>query len=407
MSLKERYERAKEKLLHDQTICAENRKLFEQFLQRHEYKLKRINRLPALDEATFKTLCYYVSRLRTVNRWFDNAPWIHLTKNDIKRIYDDVEDGKIRRLNGAPFRGRDTYYNLILCGKPFELAGKAAMAREVMEFRAPEKPNEVRFIREDTFRQLVDLIMKPEHKAFFWLAWDIGENASSLLQLRRQDCSREINAHTKEPEYRITLRRETLKRSRTPRTEITNYRETVQFLDLLRAGKEEGALFSFGMRMALKVLDRVVRITGAKCLPEGQKITLKDLRSSMACDLLSKGWTTDEVNQRLGHKPSSREIDKYVNWLALDRHRPKRRVHEAEVVQLQQRLEETRDQSKLDRERQRSLQLEIAALREQMERNNRLLHEGLKRLVNSREGSVEQLQPEVLTPSRYASSTSA
>ena len=120
MSLKERYELAKEKLLHDLTICSENRKIFEQFLQRHEYKLKRINRLPALDEATFKTLCYYVSRLRTVNRWFDNAPWIHLTKNDIKRVYDDVEDGKIRRLNGAPFRGRDTYYNLILCGKPFE-----------------------------------------------------------------------------------------------------------------------------------------------------------------------------------------------------------------------------------------------------------------------------------------------
>jgi len=191
------------------------------------------------------------------------------------------------------------------------------------------------------------------------------------------------------------------------RTEITNYRETVQFLDLLGAENDDGVLFSFGMRMALKVLDRVVRITGATCLPEGRKITLKDLRSSMACDLLSKGWTTDEVNQRLGHKPSSREIDKYVNWLALDRHRPKKRVHEAEVAQLQQRLEEMHDQTKLDRERQRSLQVEIEALREQMERNNKLLYEGLRRLVDGREEAVERFQSEVLTPSRYASSTSA
>ena len=59
--------------------------------------------------------------------------------------------------------------------------------------------------------------------------------------------------------------------------------------------------------MGAKVLERGGHITRATCIPGGQKVTLKDLRSSMACDLLSKGWTTDEANYRLGHKPSSRE----------------------------------------------------------------------------------------------------
>lgn len=49
-------------------------------------------------------------------------------------------------------------------------------------------------------------------------------------------------------------------------------------------------------RMAKKIIECAVRITGARCLPGGQKVTLKDLRSSMACDLLRKGRTTDEVN---------------------------------------------------------------------------------------------------------------
>ncbi len=379
MMWQNRYTAAKPRLLADKTICEANRRLFERFFEHQEYKLKRMNRLSKLDEATYKTLNYYVSRLRTVNRWFANKPWEELARADIKRVYDDVEDGTIKRLSGKPFKGRDSYYNLILCGKPFELAGKAKLAGEVMEFRAPEHPGEVRFIREDTFRRLVDVVIKPEHKAFLWLAWDIGENGGSLLQLRRRDLLRQVDPHTKEPEYTIALRREILKRSRTPRTDITNYKETVTFLDLiLRSVDDDGPLFTFGTRMAMKVLDRATRITGAKCIPAGQKITLKDLRSSMACDLLSKDWSTDEVNQRLGHKPSSREIDKYVNWLALDRRRPKRKFHEGQVAELQQRVEELQSQGGLMGQRHQALRVEVGELRGRLEANNRLMYEQLK-----------------------------
>lgn len=56
MALKERYARAKANLVNDLTICHENRQLFKNFLQFEEYKLKRVNGRPSLDDNSFKTL---------------------------------------------------------------------------------------------------------------------------------------------------------------------------------------------------------------------------------------------------------------------------------------------------------------------------------------------------------------
>ena len=180
----------------------------------------------------------------------------------------------------------------------------------------------------------------------------------------------------------MAFRRETLKRSRTPRTETTNYKETLELLDfVLRDLEDDEFVFGFGMRMAAKVLDRTAKVTGVRCIPGGQNVTLKDLRSSMACDLLRKGWTTDEVNRRLGHKPSSREIDKYVNWLALDGRLPKRKFHEHQVSNLQQEIDELRDREKLSRKRQGSLQEQVDRLKAAIEVNNRLMYEQVVRLI--------------------------
>lgn len=149
-------------------------------------------------------------------------------------------------------------------------------------------------------------------------------------------------------------------------------------------------LFGFGTRMAMKVLDRAAKITGARCIPGGQKVTLKDLRSSMACDLLSKGWTTDEVNQRLGHRPSSREIDKYVNWLALDRDKPKRRFHENHVRELEQQVTKLQESEKLAQQRQDSLRAELSELRDRIDQNNRQIHAQLLKLAQH----IQNIPPE-------------
>ena len=262
MTWQQRYKAGKEKLLGNQGICAENRELFAKFFEYEEYKLKRINRAAELDEASYKTVYCYITRLCAVNRWFENKPWRELTKEDIKRVYDALEDGIILTLAGKPFKDKDTYYHRILRGKPFMLAGKRELVTEVMEFHIPARREEPRFLREETFRQILGVVGKPEHKAFLWLAWDIGENVSSLLQLRRCDISRQVDQRTGEPEYQINLRREILKRSRTPRMESTNYRDTVEALDaIVTNGGADDLLFSFGpMNAVLIVLHPLVMV---------------------------------------------------------------------------------------------------------------------------------------------------
>src|SRR6185312_4403433 len=186
MTLKQRYARAKAKLLNDMFICRENRQLFEEFLKFEEYKLKRVNGRPSLDDNSFKTLLAYTTRLRVVNRWFQDKSWRALTKADIQKMYDDLEDGRIKANNGRPLRDKRTYYKLIIRGKPFEMAGKKELVKEVMQFIPSHSPEAVRFIREGDFRKLLEAASKIEHRTFLWLCWDIGENATSILRLKRQ-----------------------------------------------------------------------------------------------------------------------------------------------------------------------------------------------------------------------------
>ena len=98
---KKQYLRRKSVMLDDKSICAANRELIKKFLEYEEYKLQRKNQLPSLDDGCCKTLYGYLTRLKTVNDWFDNQPWIELSKTDIKRIYDGLEDGKILNARGS------------------------------------------------------------------------------------------------------------------------------------------------------------------------------------------------------------------------------------------------------------------------------------------------------------------
>src|SRR5688572_24907465 len=214
MVLKERYERAKGTLLKDARICKANRELFGQFLKFEEYKLKRTRGIPSLDDNSCKTLIAYTSRLRTVNRWFKHKSWRPLEKSDIQRVYDDVEDGRITSRLGKPLKDKRSYYSLIIRSTPLEMAAKNQSVKEVMQLSPTHAPDELRFIKEQDLRRLLEVAQKREHRAFLWLCWDIGENAHSILQLRKRDCVRQIAEHTREPEYLINLRREILKRSR-------------------------------------------------------------------------------------------------------------------------------------------------------------------------------------------------
>ncbi len=380
---KKRYEVAKIKLLSDIAICKENRVLFEKFFEFQENKLKRINNARFLDNSAYKTLYGYTQKFKNINRWFRNKPLTKITRNDIKLVYDGLEDGLIKRKNGQPYENlTDSYYSKVFKSTLFKMAGKLDLAKEIIQYNG-RIDKDVRFIREEDFRKIANNIYKPHQKLLFWLAWDIGENINSLLKLRKRDFTRQENPDTKEPEDRVNLKREILKRNRKPRSEITNYPETVEFLDQhLRNLKEDDLLFDFGYPSAKMMIVRAVERSGVKCIPNGEPVTWKDLRSGMACDLLQKGWTTDEVNARLGHKPSSKEIDKYVNFLAIDRHRPKTKVQQFEISKINHELQESKEREKLQIRRIESIQDDYNALKNRFERIEYMLIKSDDVLVN-------------------------
>lgn len=381
MGWKEQYWAKKDELLNDTSICAVNRRIFGQFLEFAEYRLKRRNHLPALDDGCYKTLLGYLNRLRNVNQWFKNKPWKQLTQADIKRVYDDLEEGRITNRNGKPFADRSGYYNKIFKSKPFRLAGKAELAREVIEFAHHQK-QEVRFVTEEIFRKMVSTVRTPSHQLLFWLAWDIGENINTLLRLQRRDFVRQNNPHTHEPEYLVNLPKEKLKRSRTARSEPTLYPETVRHADVVLAGLgHEDPVFNYGYRQALKVMHSVRTKTKATCLPQNHPVRWKDLRSGMACHLLKLGWNSDEVNARLGHTPGSKALSAYINYLAIDRHRPKRKLLTTSLEQVHHELDEAKRREALLGERLGRQGIESDTMRKTLEATQRELHQ-LRALVN-------------------------
>jgi hypothetical protein len=414
MGLKESYENLKSNLLTDVSICKENRDLFKEFFEYEEHKIKRINELPKLDEGCYKTLLSYTTRFRNVNSWFKNKPWKDLTKEDIQKVYDDLEDGKILTSKGEPLRDRRSYYNKVFKSKPFRLANhKDDVARDVLEYYTDRKNKDVRFVDEESFRKLVSVVSKPEHLLLLWLAWDIGENVTSILKLTKKDFTKQMNKHTKSPEYLVNLPKAALKRSRQSRSELTLYAETYRYADMiLERGKEvfvedvngtdrkkvmqsngkykvvfgkrkfapfdsNDLIFSFEKRQASKIFDIAVKKTGVKVIPVGDKPTWKDLRSGMACHLLKNGWHSDEINLRLGHRISSRELDVYVSYLAANKKMPKKKLFESNLEEVQDELEDTKKREKLAGSRMERQQEEIEELKNQLKQVKELVKKSI------------------------------
>jgi len=349
-------------LMKDEFICKENKALFKKFLEEQEYKLKRKRNLTEINDKTAKTLNAYVNRLRNVSNFFNNKPLKNITKEDIKKVYDDLEDGKILNSQGTPFKDKASYYNKIMKSRPFEMIGKDALAKEVILTTA-DRDSEVRFITEEDFKKILSCVIQVRHKAVLQLAWDVGENLTTLLELNVKDCRKLVDEDTKEPYYNIRLQGEFLKTGRTKRTEPTLYPETVQLLDIILQGKKpEEKLFDFTKQALEKAWHRALYKTGVRCEPDGQTPTIKDIRSGMACHLIDKDWTSDEIKSRLGHKPSSTVIDRYLNYKAKSKTRTRKKIRSFEIQRLKEEIDSIKERERLTNSRMRKLQEDIEDL---------------------------------------------
>ena len=81
--------------------------------------------------------------------------------------------------------------------------------------------------------------------------------------------------------------------------------------------------------------------------------------------------TTDSVTSPV----RASEIDKYVSWLALDQQRPKKRMFESSLEEIQNGLEEAKRREKLTAERLKRQSEERSLLRQEMENTKRMLQD--------------------------------
>lgn len=348
MGHKEQYERLKKNLISDEIFPKYNKNLFKKFIAWEEEKLKRMNKLSELDEANYKTLKDYPNKFRNVNRWFENKDWNKLSVKEIRQVYNDLEDAKILNTRGVKFGDIRSYVNKMFKAKPFHLAGLKDKVEEALEFFVDKRSNrEVRFVNEKSFKLLVEHAYNSRDKCLFWLMWDIGENINSLLQLQKKHFKKQFNKDMQENEYMVFLPEKILKRTRRQRREPTLYSETVKWLDIRLEGLgEEDCLFPFVYRQALKIFDACVKRSKIKCEPNDEKPTWKDLRSGMACYLFEKGWHLEDINLRLGHSPTSKHLESYINYLATNRTRAKKEFHSTNLGELKEEVEESRQREK-------------------------------------------------------------
>lgn len=351
-SKQQSYHRLKEKLFSDENICEENKELWKEFFIVEEKKLRRMNESRELDEKNYHTLQAFPNYFRNINKWFNNKSWKDLTKEEIRNVLERLEDNKILTKKGTPIKDKRGYYTKIFLTKPFKLADKNELVREVIDeegIRIANISEEVKFFTEKTFKKMLNHCI-PQHRLLLWLLWDIGENINGIVTLQKEDFERRIGSNG-EVEYLVRLRKEKIKRSRTARAEHTYYDETAELLDIyIPQLKPKEYLFPWGLRFSDKIIQKVCKKEKLVCV-EGQKISPKVFRSSMACNMLLNDYTTDEIKSRLGHKPSSRVLDKYVSYLALNKKKIKEKINHNNVNELRREIVLLKQRDKIQDER--------------------------------------------------------
>lgn len=406
MTLQTQYETAKHNLLNDKSINKQNRDLFENFFKFQEVKLKRLNKLSSLDDGTFRTLISYCYRFRVVNGWFDNKVFSKITRNEFEKVFNDLCDGKIKNSKGEPIRDVHSYVFKIFKSKLFKMAGLSQIVEESTEFYSSHNEPECNFIEDKDVFMIIDTFSDIKMKLLITLGYDIGENISALLHLKKRDCRRQYNEVLKEHEYLIHLKKETLKRARQERTEPTRLNKTTELLDfVLKDLNDDDYIFEREMNMirakgdyqknvplslrAVEIkFDRIVERLGIKTIPRGLKPKLKDIRSSMACDCLKKSWSTDEINSRLGHSITSKVLKPYVTFLALDKKKPLVREYKENIAGLNEKIREQKDVNLLIDKRME----EIDKKNKELDKKMSLVNDFLKKMESYKLGRIKRIE---------------
>ncbi|MFH1915631.1 MAG: site-specific integrase [Nanoarchaeota archaeon] len=315
------------------TVRPDNRDLIVKYLDMREEDFRDI--YGAGKDARIrnaKTLYKFLtSYLANIAFWFNDKPFTDLTEDDIRRVYRGLESGELKSVKDnhlGELSLKDIYERAMKNGF-FKMIGKDELARNVIKRKIANK-QEVRFFELDTLKKMADLASTNTQRLAFWLLFDTGIEVSALVQLKKSHFELKQDSETKTEFYTLRIPKDISKKGRRIRNNYIHFTETNELLKKHLTGLEDtDKLFNMQPFALYRALERLNAVHHFKTKPEGKEITTKDFRSSCATYFLQIGWNTDEIKGRLGHSPSSDEIDKYVNYLGL--HQNKRREKDLKI----------------------------------------------------------------------------
>lgn len=326
-----------------------NMKFVKEFI---DWKEKRLLAKKGRDENArlriYKTLNKYINLLSNVATWFDK-PLNQLTKKDMQDFYDDFEEGKILSHKGKPFaaKTRRDYYNKVFKSDFFKHLGLIDIAREVFILEKDED-EEVRYFE---YEDLIKMIEKTEDyrkKGLLFFLFDTGMRIGEVLNLKVGDVEFVIENEDRELKgeefFRVHMKAEYSK-SKKART-VTNWLdETVGYMKYIVRNRDRNEfLFDWSVSNVRKIIRKLSKLAKVKTTPASLPINIHDFRRSCASYFVRQRRTIDAIKARLGHKPSSNVIDKYVSYHGLDQKEDRIELKKARINKKIESIESENDE---------------------------------------------------------------
>lgn len=350
-----KYKNARQKFVNSNTLTAigkeiainpKNKELTVKWLSEKERRLEKINGFDLTAQIRYsKTLYKELTFLKNLLYWFNFTDFEKITEEDLAKLIEGIEKKTIVTVAGNPLSNfsKKDYYTKVFRGKNtfFGFIHKNLLAQEII-IRKFQEEEEVRFFDFDTLLKIVDNTVLSSHKLAFWLLFDTGIEVNALVQLRKSDFSLEPDPINNDSYFKLNIRKEISKKTRQKRfLPILQLKANELLKTCLENLKDSDKLFNFNPPALNKALKLIVRKLNLKTQGEiADEIRIKDFRSSAACYWGNLGYSVDFINVRLGHKLSSREIDKYESFRAINQEKPRQEIYNLNYKELEKKYNE-------------------------------------------------------------------
>lgn len=355
-------------LMQRDGICQKNKELIAAWLAKKEQEFIAVKGNETTSQIRYlKTLSKYLFMLNNLAQWF-KKPFNEITEQDIRRVYEELESGEIGRRNGKPFtkQTRKDYYNKVFKSDFFKFIGKYELAQHVV-LRRMESEDAVRFFTIEDLERMTSMTSNPQSKLILNLLFDTGMRIGTLLNIRKSDIEkiqREIGHGTKSY-YIIHIKKEYTKSNRDSTLSIL-LDNTNELLDIqLPKMHDDDYVVDVSYSSVVKLVKRYSKKANVSTKPDNKPISIHDFRRSCGCYLLKQGLSIDQIKKRLGHKPSSTVIDKYVDYLALDDNDGVQLHEEKSMLDMKKEHEKTQEHVNILTENNKVLVTEISKLRKE------------------------------------------